>query len=84
MENTHDSAALEHHTPLVATDDNAPLVATTAAAQLLGCCYKTLIALVERGELRCVRDSARRRLFTAADIRRVSQRRAQAGAAAKG
>jgi excisionase family DNA binding protein len=75
------NAALRHE---LSTDDNVPLLAATAAAQRLGVCRDTLLALVERGELRCARDSANRRLFTAADIRRVSERRAQAGAGAKG
>lgn len=51
------------------------LLGLVEAARRLGLCAATVKALADCGEIPCVRDSARRRLFFAADVTALAARR---------
>jgi excisionase family DNA binding protein len=52
-----------------------PLLAGTAAAQLLGVSYRTVIRLAQQGKLAYVRDSASRRLYRRSDVEKLARTR---------
>jgi len=52
------------------------LLTATAAGRILGLSAAGVVALANRGKLRCVRDSSRRRLFSGNDIGKLRSARA--------